>query len=308
MNRNIALFAILALCSLLSSCRPKPISGQIFVVTQAGLNLPLGAVQVEVITAKDAADFMQRCQTEIDGKAQALKEAYGEAEKDYDDAIKVDSQAREAMRTAEYDETCAGDARYIALSDEKAKNLKTIETLTKAIDYLNRQLYPAASTIATFTPPSPDEVRKRSDANRALQMDEARCSLLRQNLSDADNQLANIKYNFMAPYRDAESRADTALGNALAKSRAAATALKSFPTADDYLDDFLPSPIETTVTDAEGNFIIQNPKTGAKVFAKAQRQTLDSTENYFWLVDLPPAGDKLILSNNNMFTVPAVSP
>jgi hypothetical protein len=76
----------------------------------------------------------------------------------------------------------------------------------------------------------------------------------------------------------------------------------------DYFGDFSPKQNETIVTDAEGNFIIQNPKAGAKVFAKAQRQTLDSVEKYFWLVDIPATGGKFILSNNNMFTVPTNSP
>jgi hypothetical protein len=80
-------------------------------------------------------------------------------------------------------------------------------------------------------------------------------------------------------------------------------ALKSFPTANDYFAGFFPSPIEASMTDAEGNFTIERPKQPAKVFAKAQRQTSGSSEDYFWLVDLPATGDKLVLSNNNMFSL-----
>ena len=195
MNRTFALAAITALCGLLSSCSPRPISGQVSVVTQAGANFSLGGVQVEVISARDADDFMAQCQAGIDGKVRALKAAYDEAKKNYDAAARVESQTQTAATKAE-----------------------------------------------------------------------------------------------LAP--------------AQAKFNAAATALKHFPTANDYFAGFFPSPIETTVTDAEGAFTIDRPKQTAKVFAKAQRQTSDSVENYFWLIDLPATGDKLTLSNNNMFNVP----
>lgn len=87
----------------------------------------------------------------------------------------------------------------------------------------------------------------------------------------------------------------------------AAHALKNFPTANDYFAGFMPVTIETTVTDAEGAFTIDRPKQAAKVFAKAQKQTSDFVETYYWLVDLPATGDKLVLNNDNMFTVPRQS-
>jgi hypothetical protein len=155
----------------------------------------LGAVQVEVISASDADDYMTQCQADIDRKAGALNTAHENAKATRDAATRVESQT------------------------------------------------PTAAT-------------------------KARLNLAQTRLS------------------------------------AAATALKTFPTANDYFEGFFPSPIETTVTDAEGDFTIERPKQPAKVFAKAQKQTTDSVETYFWLVDLPATGDKLILSNNNMFTVP----
>lgn len=194
-KRTFILAVLSALCGLLSSCSPRPISGHVSVVTQTGTDFSLGDVQVEVISTGDADDFMTQCQAEIDRKASALKEAYKNAKTACDAAARAESQTQTAATKAE---------------------LKLAQT----------------------------------------------------KLNDA------------------------------------ATALKNYPTANDYFGGFFPTPIETTETDVEGDFTIERPKQTAKVFVKAQRQTMNSVENYFWLVDLPATGDKLILSNNNMFKVP----
>jgi len=196
---SLPLAIMTALCGLLSSCSPRPISGQVTVVTQAGANFSLGGVQVEVISASDADNYITQCQAQIDSKARALKTAYNKAKTNYEAAARAETQTQTAA-----------------------------------------------------------------------------------------------------------AKADLAL--AQKRLTAAATTLKNFPTANDYFEGFMPAPIETTVTDAEGAFTIDRPKQPAKVFAKAQRQTSRSVENYYWLVDVPATGDKLILSNNNMFSAPHQSP
>jgi len=195
MKQKVTLLVLIALCVLLSSCSPRPISGQISVLTQAGANVSLGAVQVEIVSATDADDFMTQCQAEIDRKTRALTVAYDNAKSVRDAAARLESQTRTVAAKAE-----------LALAEDKLKT--------------------------------------------------------------------------------------------------AATALKNFPTANDYFEAFMPSPIETTEADVEGNFTIDRPKQPSKVFAKAQCQTEGSAETYFWLVDVPATGDKLVLSNDNMFRVP----
>jgi hypothetical protein len=198
MKQKFTLAVILALCGLLSSCSPRPISGHNSVTSQTGTDFSLGNVQVEVISASDAEDFMTQCQAEIDRKTGVLNTAYKNARTVRDAVARTESQA------------------------------------------------PTAAT-------------------------------------KAELKLAQTKLND------------------------AATALNNYPTANDYFGGFFPTPIETTMTDVEGDFTIDRPKQAAKVFAKAQRQTSGSAENYFWLVDLPETGNKLILNNNNMFTVPRQS-
>jgi hypothetical protein len=199
MKRKLTLAAITALCCLLSSCSPGPISGHVSVVTQAGANFSLGAVQVEVVDARDTDDFMAQCQAEIDRKAGALREAYEHAKTACDAAARIESQTPTARAKAEL------------------------------------------------------------------------------------------------------KRAQTELDNA-------ARALRAFPTANDYFAGFFPTTIETTETDVEGDFTIQRPKQDAMVFAKAQKQSMDSGEQYFWLVDLPATGNTLILSSTNIFTPPRQHP
>ncbi|MGH7981472.1 MAG: hypothetical protein ACREE6_19000, partial [Limisphaerales bacterium] len=177
MKQKRTLMALAALCILLWSCSPRRISGQIF-ITEAGVNYALGGVQIEVISAKDANDFLTQCQSEIGAKTRALKTAYMHAKTTYD----------------------------------------------------------AAARTASDTP------------------------------------TAAIK---------------AALAKARIKLNVAAAALRNFPSPNDYFAGFLPSPIETTVTGAEGDFMIDRPKEPAKVFAKAQRQLSGSVENYYWLVAVP---------------------
>ncbi|MGH8023977.1 MAG: hypothetical protein ACRED1_10370 [Limisphaerales bacterium] len=198
MKPTWTLIVMLSLCGLLSSCGPRPVLGRVF-ITRGGVTFPLGAVQIEVVSAKDANDFMTQCQAQIDGKIRGLHAAYDTAKAVYDAAARVELQNRTATTEAE-------------------------------------------------------------------------------------------------------------LGRAREKLNAAAAALRNFPTAKDYFEGFFPAPIETTMTDAEGGFTIGRPKQAAKVFAKVQKRKQASVENYFWLVDLPAAGNKLILSNRNMFHAPRQGP
>jgi hypothetical protein len=75
--------------------------------------------------------------------------------------------------------------------------------------------------------------------------------------------------------------------------------LKSFQTPYFYLSDFSPAALEMSQTDVKGNFVVHNPKEGTKVFAKVKSD--ETNEEFFWLVDWPTKGQKLILSNGNMF-------
>ena len=54
-----------------------------------------------------------------------------------------------------------------------------------------------------------------------------------------------------------------------------------------------------SLTDKKGYFVVHNPTKGTKIFAKLKSD--ETGEEFFWLVDLPPKGQKLILSSDNTF-------
>jgi len=66
----------------------------------------------------------------------------------------------------------------------------------------------------------------------------------------------------------------------------------------------LPQPLDSARTDADGKFLLTVPlRTDAVLFAKADRATLSSTEQYFWIVRVPASSDTtapVLLSNDNM--------
>jgi len=82
--------------------------------------------------------------------------------------------------------------------------------------------------------------------------------------------------------------------------------LKSVQSPSFYLSDFSPTALEMTQTDAKGKFVIHNSKARAKVFAKVKSD--ETGEVFFWLLNSPQKGERLILSDSTLFTAPANTP
>ena len=80
------------------------------------------------------------------------------------------------------------------------------------------------------------------------------------------------------------------------------------PTADDYFNDFSPTILQKTISDADGKFSFSYLRDKPlAIYANAHRAVLDKTENYYWLVDAPTNAEsvQVFLSNNNLvFTDP----
>ena len=154
---------------------------------------------------------------------------------------------------------------------------------------------------------APQERQRRDEAYSAAQQDETRCGELREEIQSLNEQLEAFRQNFIEPFRDVQAQTFNQAQDAQATFAKAAAALKNSVGIEDYFTGFSPPPIESTVTDSEGNFSISKSRKNVKIFAKAQREVLDSTEVYYWLVDLPPEGQKLILSNGNLFVPPSLN-
>jgi hypothetical protein len=138
-------------------------------------------------------------------------------------------------------------------------------------------------------------------AQNAIRQDSATVEKLDERGMEIIREQEAVEAKFLAPLNDAYSQAMIAAQTAQEQLSESEQSLKDILSANNYLEDFSPAAIETSTTDAGGNFVIDTPKEPSKVFVKTQKQVLDSVENYYWLVDLPPQGQKLILSNGNLF-------
>jgi len=99
------------------------------------------------------------------------------------------------------------------------------------------------------------------------------------------------------------------------RSRQQQAALTSLLDADAYLDspafffENVPAGVCSAKTDADGKFGMALPP-GARValVARAQRQVMDKTEEYYWMVWVTPQQGqptRVFLSNDNLLTVPS---
>ena len=71
----------------------------------------------------------------------------------------------------------------------------------------------------------------------------------------------------------------------------------------------LPAPIVSTKTDADGKFTISlTPNERWVLVANAQRQVMDRTEYYYWMLRVVPnikSTDRVFFSNDNLVTIPS---
>jgi hypothetical protein len=290
--RKLISFLAVAVSALtvLSGCKPKPISGQLFIVTESRLNIPLGAVEIDVISASDADAFLTQKEKEIEKESSALNIQLKSLNIQLDESNKNKEIARKKFLETQraYDD-------YMN-NQQYTNNQEYIALLNKENSALAQGRRVNAGAAGSFNSPTPRAGQFYDQANAV--------SLMRLNLQ-------RLGYKLGEPLRTASYQASVASNQAssecsslLSKLQSLQLQLQSLRTPEMYFGNFSPAVIEKTVTDSEGNFTMQTRKRSAKIFAKAQRQTLDSTENYFWLIDSPVKGEKLILSNNNMFSVP----
>jgi hypothetical protein len=293
----VFIWTVIAATGLVFGCARKPLEGQAFIVSEARINFPLGAMQIEVVDGKQADDFMQARQAEIQLKKQSLQAAFDEASSNCEAASKLQLEAQNAAVGRGY----TNNPDYFPLLAEKEKDSQIIDTLTAAMDSLERIAYPANGQVSTFRVSQAD-LQAQRNAYNAIEQDGARIRALRPTMAQIDQRIQSIKDDFLKPYRDNLDQTYAHFSQTQAALRDAEAALKSYPKPDDYFQGFSPKLIASAVTDASGNFSIVSPSLPVKIFATAQRQIIDSTETYYWLVEPPQAGQKLILSNENMFT------
>jgi hypothetical protein len=133
---RVTLMLVIVCAALLSSCKPKPISGQVFIIDPSGIGAPLNGIQIILVDAREADDFLKKKKSESDQQCGRIK-------------AEIDKlQAELKIEQAEYDEIKAtndayipsqsytNDPRYIALLNKSDDAIKTAQTLANAVIYL----------------------------------------------------------------------------------------------------------------------------------------------------------------------------
>jgi hypothetical protein len=264
-----------------------------------GAIVKAGGVQILLVDAKEADDYLQKKKVESDQQSARIKADMGKFQSEldtnqleYDEARKVASQSY------------TNDARYIALIKEDEDNLKTAKTLAKAIDFLESKYgVPPDMLNQPFVRQYSQEQRTAWEAIREDTQRIQSISHRADRIAGEDDNLENKINNERRMQIQASIAALTATQKKLDE---ADKSLKSAQSPYFYLADFSPAPLETSPADAKGNFVIHNPKPGTKIFAKVKSDS--TSDEFFWLADLPQKGEKLILSGANLFTISTNTP
>jgi hypothetical protein len=257
-----------------------------------GAIVKAGGVQIILVDAKEADDFLKKKKVESDQQSaritvdiEKFQSELDTNQFEYDEARKVASQSY------------TNDSRYIALIKEDEDNLQTAKTLAKAIDFLESKYgVPPDMLNQPF-------VRQYSQDQRtaweAIREDTQRIQSIRQRATRIAGEDDNLENKINNERRIQIQASMAALNSTKKKLDEANQNLKSAQSPNFYLSDFSPAALEISQTDAAGDFQIHNLKQGAKIFAKVESD--ETNKVFFWLVELPPKGQKLILNNSNTF-------
>jgi hypothetical protein len=264
-----------------------------------GAIVKAGGVQIFLVDAKEAADFLQKKKVESDQQSarimadiEKIQSEINTNQLEYDEARKVASQSY------------TNDARYIALIKEDEDNLKTAKTLAKAIAFLESKYgVPPDMLNQPFVRQYSQEQRT---AWQAIREDTQRIQSISQRANRIASEDDNLENKINNERRMQIQASMATLDVAKKKLDEANQNLKSVQSPSFYLSDFSPTALEMTQTDAKGKFVIHNSKARAKVFAKVKSD--ETGEVFFWLLNSPQKGERLILSDSTLFTAPANTP
>lgn len=269
-------------------------------MSESGVGIPFSSVEVRLIDAKEADDFLKRKLVEAEIKSAALQSNYLVLVKNQE--VARDAAIKTKIANDEYvkNDSYTNEPEYLALVKESNDNFASFKKMQKAFEYLKAK-YGVPPEIRNI-----HYTKEQQDAFAAEQYDIDKMQSLHYRSEEIDRKV-NEFYNRTKNQKDRETQAaQQEFEQAEREVSEAMGALANLKTASFYLGDFDPVSIESALTDEKGDFTLHNPQKNTKIFVKLR--TPESSESCFWLVDLPPKGKKLVLSNNNVFTIPANSP
>jgi hypothetical protein len=277
----------------LTSCKPTPVTGQIFIASSSGIATPIQNVQILLIASKEADDFLSGKKLESQKQTSLLTAQIEQLNIGRNAAEAVHEKITVSNSAYFANQSFTNDFRYVTLADESNKKNQTMQALTNAIASLKSKYGELPQIrIGHYT-------QEQLNAFAAETEDAQRIKSLRERTRQIENELESLARKIQNEKNTNAAIAKQKVDDIDDKIKAANDSLASFKTPYFYLGDFLPKPMEMSLTDDKGNFVINQPKPQAKIFAKIYLE--DSKSSYYWLVDLPTKGEKLNLSDGNAF-------
>jgi hypothetical protein len=232
--------------------------------------------QILLIHSSQAEDFLQKKKSDADQKCSQIKT----------DMRKLQSEINEPSNSY------TNDPRYTQLIQKANEDIKMAQTMANAIGHL-RSKY-GESPYSMNMPLVRQYPKEYYDAWHAEDADAGRIESIRLDANRLDNEMDSTVAAIKAKKEQQKINATVILNSD-------DQLLNSYQSPRFYLSDFCPVPLETLQADDEGRFAIHNTREGTRVFAKVMPDNNDTNEEFFWLVDLPPVGQKLILNDGNLF-------
>jgi len=291
---KLLILILMALAAVsLTSCKPTPVTGQIFIASSSGIATPIQNVQILLIASKEADDFLSGKKLESQKQTSLLTAQIEQLNIGRNAAEAVHEKITVSNSAYFANQSFTNDFRYVTLADESNKKNQTMQALTNAIASLKSKYGELPQIrIGHYT-------QEQLNAFAAETEDAQRIKSLRERTRQIENELESLARKIQNEKNTNAAIAKQKVDDIDDKIKAANDSLASFKTPYFYLGDFLPKPMEMSLTDDKGNFVINQPKPQAKIFAKIYLE--DSKSSYYWLVDLPTKGEKLNLSDGNAF-------
>lgn len=291
--------AIALLATVICSCKPKPIAGEVFSSSEHG-NAPIGDVEVCLVNKKDIDAFIADKNSALKAKFDTLKSSW---ENSKQQSTNCQAELQKAIQVNE-DYKRGGyktDPDYMSLEAEYADLEKTNAILTKAMRTLEGRRSEGPNISAA-------QGQRALENNRVIYQ---ALAIDRERLRDIREQEQSIKRKMNAmSYRGAGSPVVDALTDLQAKAVASRKAeldarknLQGFLKTVDFFDGLNIPEAGTTASDMNGKFSIKPNGQNEKVFGKWKDQM--RKVNVYWVQDLPKQqGYKIVLTLRNAFAAP----
>ena len=258
----------------------------------------MAGVQVLLIDPKEADDFLTTKTAEAKEETKRLSAELSKLESEKQAALAECEQTKSNVTAYLQSETFQNDARLPLLQAELDKCNEAIKKLTATLLYLSAK-YGEPPDPAGPNLPVRRHSKEQNDAWVAENYDDETIRSLNQKVRQIEREMDSAKKMLCAEQAGKIRIAESKAQRVATEIADAQISLREVTLPAFYLDDFNPKPIEIALTDNKGNFILNQSKRPAKLFAKFKLGDV----NLFWLLDAPMKGEKAILNNNNVFKV-----